>query len=175
MARAEKGLTLREAAARTGVAKETLSELERGKRHPHPGTLFKVAQGYGISVRDLMEEPVSFDEAPRETGPPDKEESVLDIVYQGVRRQYERDKQAARRALASEGIQQPASFQHEENALIPRLLKRPPDEIADALVDAVRVVVETKEENAELARGNARLKEENARLRAEAGQDRVFW
>jgi transcriptional regulator with XRE-family HTH domain len=55
--RAERGLTLREAASLTGVAKETISDIERGLRHPHDPTLAKIAKGYGVSVEDLLEEP----------------------------------------------------------------------------------------------------------------------
>jgi XRE family transcriptional regulator, regulator of sulfur utilization len=55
-ARLEQGLTLRTAAKKTGVSKETISELERGKRSPHPPTLYKIAQGYGIPVGELLQE-----------------------------------------------------------------------------------------------------------------------
>ena len=53
--RAERGLTLREAASRTGVAKETISDIERGLRHPHDVTLSKLARGYEVNVVDLLE------------------------------------------------------------------------------------------------------------------------
>lgn len=56
MARLERGLTLRDAAKLTGVSKETISELERGKRKPHPPTLYKLAQGYEVKVADLLEQ-----------------------------------------------------------------------------------------------------------------------
>ncbi len=59
MARLERGLTLRGAAERTGVSKETISELERGLRKPHPPTLYKLAQGYGIGVGELLEDPAA--------------------------------------------------------------------------------------------------------------------
>jgi transcriptional regulator with XRE-family HTH domain len=72
--RAERGLTLREAASLTGVAKETISDIERGLRHPHDPTLAKIAKGYGVPVGDLLEEPVPLAEAPREAGPPEKSE-----------------------------------------------------------------------------------------------------
>jgi len=52
--RAERGLTLRAAAKLTGVAKETLSALERGQRHPHDPTLAKIAKGYGVPVEELL-------------------------------------------------------------------------------------------------------------------------
>jgi transcriptional regulator with XRE-family HTH domain len=55
--RAERGLTLREAAAKSGVAKETISDIERGLRHPHDPTLAKIAKGYGVPVEELLEEP----------------------------------------------------------------------------------------------------------------------
>src|ERR687897_283544 len=56
--RAERGLTLREAAACTGVAKETISDIERGLRHPHDVTVAKLARAYDVPVEDLLEEPV---------------------------------------------------------------------------------------------------------------------
>jgi len=53
--RAERALTLEEAAKRTGVTRETLGLLERGKRHPHTPTLAKIANGYGVSLEDLLD------------------------------------------------------------------------------------------------------------------------
>jgi transcriptional regulator with XRE-family HTH domain len=61
--RAERGLTLREAASLTGVAKETISDIERGLRHPHDPTIAKIAKGYGVPVDELLEEPVPLAEA----------------------------------------------------------------------------------------------------------------
>jgi transcriptional regulator with XRE-family HTH domain len=70
--RAERGLSLREAAARSGVAKETISDIERGIRHPHDVTVSKLATAYAVPVGDLLlEEPALAGkaEAPREAGP----------------------------------------------------------------------------------------------------------
>jgi transcriptional regulator with XRE-family HTH domain len=67
--RAERGLTLRQAAEQAGVRPGTLSELERGLHRPHDITLSRVAKGYGVPVEDLLEEPVPLDEA-SETGQP---------------------------------------------------------------------------------------------------------
>jgi len=53
--RADLGLTLREVTERTGVAKETLSDIERGLRHPHDATLAKLARGYNVSLEDLLD------------------------------------------------------------------------------------------------------------------------
>jgi len=71
--RAERGLTVREVAELSGVAKETISQVERGERHPYDRTLAKLAKGYGVPVEDLLEEPVLAGtpgkaEAPQETG-----------------------------------------------------------------------------------------------------------
>jgi transcriptional regulator with XRE-family HTH domain len=68
--RAERGLTLREAASLIGVAKETISDIERGLRHPHDPTLAKIAKGYGVPVEELLEEPALAGkaEAPEEAG-----------------------------------------------------------------------------------------------------------
>ena len=69
--RAQRGMTLVEAAEQTGVGRDTLSDLERGRRHPVMPTLAKIAQGYGVPVEDLLEEPalVGKDEAPPLSGP----------------------------------------------------------------------------------------------------------
>jgi transcriptional regulator with XRE-family HTH domain len=84
--RAERGLTLREAASRTGVAKETISDIERGTRHPHDVTLSKLAKGYGVPVEGLLEEPVPLAEAPEEAGPARK---PLAHLYDGARKGIE--------------------------------------------------------------------------------------
>ena len=52
--RLEHGLSLRGAAAKVGVTKETLSDLERARRQPHPPTLAKIAEGYGVEISDLL-------------------------------------------------------------------------------------------------------------------------
>jgi len=56
--RAERQLSLREASARTGVDKVSLSRFERGLVHPQDRTLAKIAKGYGVPVEELLEEPV---------------------------------------------------------------------------------------------------------------------
>ncbi len=55
--RAERGWTLREAAPKLGVTPGTLSELERGVRHPQDVTLARIAKGYGVPFEELLEEP----------------------------------------------------------------------------------------------------------------------
>ncbi len=55
--RAREGLTLIEAAGKIGIGRDTLSDLERGHRRPVMPTLAKIADGYGVPVEELLEEP----------------------------------------------------------------------------------------------------------------------
>lgn len=73
--RAKRGLTLREAASLSGVAKETISDIERGLRHPHDPTLAKIAKGYGLPVEELLEEPVAAGKAEAPRSSPETEAS----------------------------------------------------------------------------------------------------
>lgn len=52
--RAEHQLTLREAAKRFGVTRDTISALEHGDRGAHVATLESLAEGYGVSVEYLL-------------------------------------------------------------------------------------------------------------------------
>ena len=60
--RAERGLTVRQVAELSGVAKETISQVERGERHPYDRTLAKLAAAYEVPVEELLEEPVPLAE-----------------------------------------------------------------------------------------------------------------
>jgi transcriptional regulator with XRE-family HTH domain len=71
--RAERQMSLRQAAAQAGLAKETISEVERGLAHPHDVTLAKLAKAYDVPLEELLEEPepaVPLAEAPREESGP---------------------------------------------------------------------------------------------------------
>lgn len=54
--RAERGLTLAVLAGRSGVAKGTISELERGRGNPTIETLFALAYALDATLADLVEE-----------------------------------------------------------------------------------------------------------------------
>jgi transcriptional regulator with XRE-family HTH domain len=61
--RAERGLTLVQAAELTGLTRGTISELELGRREAYMPTLHKIAEGYGVNVRELLlEDPVPMEE-----------------------------------------------------------------------------------------------------------------
>jgi transcriptional regulator with XRE-family HTH domain len=83
-------LTLIEAAEKLGIGRDTLSDLERGNRHPVMPTLAKIAKGYGVPVEDLLEEPAL-------AGAPGKDEAP-----QAGHATYE-EEQAALRSMRREG------------------------------------------------------------------------
>ena len=105
--RVERGLSLREAARRAGVVKETISDIERGHTHPYDVTLAKLAKVYEVPVEELLE-PIPLGEAPREAGPPEKSEeerrsgylrSWRAFVYKLVHR-WEQDPPESSREIA---------------------------------------------------------------------------
>lgn len=49
------------------VAQPTLSAIESGRQQPHPSTLRKLAEEYGVEVRDFFEE---VDQTPKSEAPP---------------------------------------------------------------------------------------------------------
>jgi transcriptional regulator with XRE-family HTH domain len=55
--REERGLTLTEAAERTGISKSTLSRLENGQRRPSLELLLPLAQTYRVPIDDLVGAP----------------------------------------------------------------------------------------------------------------------
>lgn len=52
--RRERHLTLKQVGARTGLSIPYLSDLERGRCVPPLDTLKKLAGGYGVTVRDIL-------------------------------------------------------------------------------------------------------------------------
>jgi transcriptional regulator with XRE-family HTH domain len=154
--RAERQLSLREASARTGVDKVSLSRFERGLVHPQDRTLAKIAKGYGVPVEELLEEPALAGkaEAP-EAGRTDKEASVFDVVREAILRQDEENSQAAARAHES-APQMQVSYVRHENEAMTYLLGRRQGDVEEAYLDLMRSHVRLEQEN-------ARLKEELAR------------
>jgi transcriptional regulator with XRE-family HTH domain len=68
--RARRGISVKQASEEIGVEWHTLRDLELGRRTPYYPTLNKIAEGYGVPVEDLMEEPelAGKAEAPEEEG-----------------------------------------------------------------------------------------------------------
>jgi transcriptional regulator with XRE-family HTH domain len=65
--RAARGLSLTEAAEKIGIRRDTLSELERGKRGAYSGTLEKIADAYDLSLGELLSEETTV--APKADAP----------------------------------------------------------------------------------------------------------
>ncbi|MFN8196354.1 MAG: XRE family transcriptional regulator [Nocardioidaceae bacterium] len=59
--REQRGLTLTEAAERTGISKSTLSRLETGQRRPSLELLLPLAQAYRVPIDDLVGAPAVGD------------------------------------------------------------------------------------------------------------------
>lgn len=55
--RVNKGWTLAEMAAATGIDKATLRTFEAGTRKPHEATVYRIAAGLGVSVEYLRSRP----------------------------------------------------------------------------------------------------------------------
>ncbi len=82
--RERRALTLRELAEMSGVAADTINQIELGHRKARPSTLRKLARALEVEVRELFEEPAlsGKDEAPREAGPP--QVSREELATQGI-------------------------------------------------------------------------------------------
>jgi transcriptional regulator with XRE-family HTH domain len=59
--RVERGLSLAELAAQSGVAKATLANVEQGRGNPTIETLWALAIGLGVAFSDLMEQPADVE------------------------------------------------------------------------------------------------------------------
>jgi transcriptional regulator with XRE-family HTH domain len=84
--RVERQMSLRQAAAKAGVVKETISDIERGLTHPQDVTLAKLARAYGVPVEELLlEEPVPLDEAPDQGHAEEEGERLSLAIIRGLR------------------------------------------------------------------------------------------
>lgn len=53
--RMEAGMSLKGLATAAGVAHDTVMDIEKGKRMPHPTTVKKLATALGVNVGDLVD------------------------------------------------------------------------------------------------------------------------
>ena len=54
--RAERGMTLRDLEEASGVGKDAISEIERGRRQPRVSTIMQLARGLGVDPAELLKE-----------------------------------------------------------------------------------------------------------------------
>ena len=139
--RAERGLSLREAARRAGVVKETISDIERGHTHPYDVTLAKLAHAYDVPVEDLLEEPVLAGKADAPSPGPADSPKISDPLDGWIGRalsegDFARDFERAKDSqdLAEELRRAKDAELTERNQAVATLRKRnaPPAEILEA-------------------------------------------
>jgi len=97
--RAERRLSLREASKKTGVDKVSLSRFERGLAHPQDRTLGKLAAGYGVPVRELLEleEPTLAGSTPEAEAPgPGARQGDVQEIPESLKELLERSGAATR-------------------------------------------------------------------------------
>jgi transcriptional regulator with XRE-family HTH domain len=130
--RALKGSTISDVSHGTGLARETVRSLEEGRRGAHTGTLQKLAEYYGTTVRDLL----GWD---RPAGEVARSATVKQAVAY---------RQAIARAWESETPQTITATHW--NEAFGTLIKRPVGELAESLLDAEEEILELQMENARL-------------------------
>ena len=162
--RERRALTLRELSEISGVAADTINQIELGHRKPRPSTLRKLARALEVDVEEFYREPaLPLAEAPY-TGP-----SLLDKALNAARQDAEKEAKAANRLFASEG-ELPATniteFGEERFRAELRARGFPDEDFEGFIWPLVTTVDQQKQEI-------ARLREENSRLREEAEQESV--
>jgi transcriptional regulator with XRE-family HTH domain len=127
--RERRALTLRELAEMSGVAADTINQIELGHRKPRPSTLRKLARALRVDVEELMP---PKGRAPSTPGQPEEKRLIFDLVHDAVLRQSEQDRQAFNRALESERPQ--TYWVRHENEAMTRLLEHNPGDLAEAYI-----------------------------------------
>jgi DNA-binding XRE family transcriptional regulator len=156
-------LTLTDASAQIGITRQTLRGLERGGQEPHYPTLRKIADGYGVPVEELLEEPVLLGKgsAP-DTGQPHTEEPVeepeqpevsLEVeltkaLWKSLAKRARTLRQRYHQGITYEGFSEDLARLAEDHRHLERLRRaregaprayhmEPDDELADAIEDVL--------------------------------------
>jgi len=98
--RAERGLTVRQVSELSGVAKETISQVERGERHPYDRTLAKLAHVYDVPVESLLEEPAFAEKAEAPYPGPSAEDAQHRAKLEEIRESYRESREGMDRYCA---------------------------------------------------------------------------
>lgn len=162
--RAQRGLTLIEAAEKAGVGRDTLSDIERGRRHPVIPTLAKLAKGYGVPVEELLEEPVLAGKAEAPAPGP----SLLERALDAARQDAEKARKTINRLVASEGTVQTDSvseFEEDKFRAVLRAQGFPDEYFEDFIWPLVTELHEARQRVAQVEEENARLKADLAKVK----------
>jgi transcriptional regulator with XRE-family HTH domain len=176
--RERRALTLRELSEMSGVAADTINQIELGHRKARPSTLRKLARALDVEVRELFEEPaLPKGDAPREAGQPTEVRpiqdnlDVVEAVRDAVLLREKRREQGMARAHEAQGVPQtaffgsgtPGSIEDLEHHLKERFNDPQfPESFGEMMFSALYASVQR---HVDLEKENARLKEENATLR----------
>ena len=139
--RERRALTLRELAKMSGVAADTINQIELGHRKPRPSTLRKLTRALEVNVEELMPPKGG---APSTPGQPEKEKSIFDLVRDAVIKQDAEDRQAI--ARAAESGREQDSFVRHKNQAMRDLLNRNHGDLAEAYIDLVERFLTAEQE-----------------------------
>ncbi len=128
--RARRGLSVKQASEQIGVEWHTLRDLELGRRKAYYPTLNKIAEGYGVPVEELLEEPAlsGKGKAPAKAvspgeGPEDQAEEKAGPTSRGL--------------ATSRGLEEMAEAWHRGELLIQLL---PDEERVNVIEEAVDIL-----------------------------------
>jgi transcriptional regulator with XRE-family HTH domain len=127
--RERRALTLRDLSGMSGVAADTINQIELGHRKARPSTLRKLAKALGVDVEEFYAEPALSGKAEA----PATGRSLSDKALDAARQDAEKDARAMARLHASEGVPQSAS-EYAEDALRAELRGRDFDELFEGLI-----------------------------------------
>lgn len=178
--RERRALTLRELSEMSGVAADTINQIELGHRRPRPSTLRKLARALEVDVEEFYAEPAlagkgsagaeqpayRFADKSPETAP-----SLLDKALDAARQDEKKGAQAVNRLFASEGTLRNTNISDfEEDKLRAELRTRGfPDEYFEGFIWPLVVkAMRVDRLEQELAR---RLREDLPERVAEQAQD----
>jgi transcriptional regulator with XRE-family HTH domain len=129
--RERRALTLRELSRMSGVAADTINQIELGHRKARPSTLRKLAKALEVDVEEFYAAPALSGKADASaTG-----RSLTDKVLDAVRLDEEKDARAMARLQASEGVlRTTAVSEYAKDELRAELRGLPFDELFDEVV-----------------------------------------
>jgi HTH-type transcriptional regulator, competence development regulator len=143
--RERRALTLRELAEMSGVAADTINQIELGHRKPRPSTLRKLARALEVDVEELMPPKGG---APSTPGQPERKRPIFDLVHDAVLRQDAEDRQAIARAAESGHPQ--GSYVTHLNEAMRDLLNRNQGDLAESYIELMKRYAWLEQEHAQL-------------------------
>jgi transcriptional regulator with XRE-family HTH domain len=149
--RERRALTLRELSGMSGVAADTINQIELGHRKARPSTLRKLAKALEVDVEEFYAAPALSGKADA----PATGRSLKDKALDAVRLDEEKDARAMARLQASEGVlRTTAASEYAEDALRAELSGRNFDELFEEVIWPLAQIAHRVEQ---LERATARI------------------